>query len=311
MPERATGRDIVFEILKNMRESAEPLTRDVLVPGVYNVYLHIDDHTRLAAIQGDIATDAKQALENEIDRLNQLQTRKPFDRLKEMFRGGTDKLGDTLPYRKPVSGWQIIFHIATEAEFLPGDIEVHSQFAHIVKTNRGGQETVMTEMRQGTGTTRTGMSPKSRQPVDSPPAEERTHIRDSGSIPFAQSGVRPFAVLRYESKTGLEVLSIRKDNIVIGRGGPNCWVDFRIIAPFEADTKMVSSEHIRLRRDPTTGKFFIKDTSSNGTTVNGQRIPPSLDNGTPRRDRNVEVPLPESCRIGLADVVFLEFEVCQ
>ncbi|HEX6972502.1 MAG TPA: FHA domain-containing protein, partial [Limnochordia bacterium] len=70
----------------------------------------------------------------------------------------------------------------------------------------------------------------------------------------------------------------------------------------------VSREHLRLRRDPATGQFFVKDLSRLGTTVNGEKVPSSIEFAEgEKRDRNVEAPVPKQARIGLAGVVFLEF----
>ena len=82
--------------------------------------------------------------------------------------------------------------------------------------------------------------------------------------------------------------------MVIGRGGKSFWVDVKLNAPPD-----VSREHCRIRRDDSNGRFYIRDVSQYGTVVNGTRIP---------SDNNIEVPLPERCRITLADVVDLEFE---
>jgi pSer/pThr/pTyr-binding forkhead associated (FHA) protein len=72
----------------------------------------------------------------------------------------------------------------------------------------------------------------------------------------------------------------------------------------------VSREHVRLRRDTTTGQFFLKDLSRYGTTVNGQRVTSSIETSDGgKRDINLEVPLPAVARIGLADMVFLDFRV--
>ena len=75
----------------------------------------------------------------------------------------------------------------------------------------------------------------------------------------------------------------------------------------------VSREHCRIRRDPATGKFSIKDVSQYGATVDGQRIPTSLERAADgsKIDRNVEAPLPARAKAGLADVFFLEFETVQ
>ena len=94
-----------------------------------------------------------------------------------------------------------------------------------------------------------------------------------------------------------------KDEIVVGRGGRDYWTDLKL------DTLPdVSREHFRLRRDPATGKFFLKDLSRLGTTINGETAPSSIEFADgEKRDRNVEAPVPAQARIGLAGVVFLEF----
>ena len=71
----------------------------------------------------------------------------------------------------------------------------------------------------------------------------------------------------------------------------------------------VSREHLRLRRDEATSQFFLKDLSSLGTTVDGAPVPSSIEVVEGRkRDKGVEVPLPARARIGLANVIVLEFE---
>ncbi len=88
-----------------------------------------------------------------------------------------------------------------------------------------------------------------------------------------------------------------------GRGGRDYWTDLQL------DTLPdVSREHFRLRRDAATGKFFLKDLSRLGTTINGEKVPSSIEMvDNEKRDRNVEAPVPETARIGLADVLYLDF----
>jgi predicted component of type VI protein secretion system len=95
------------------------------------------------------------------------------------------------------------------------------------------------------------------------------------------------------------------EEIVVGRGGKAVWVDLKLDGPAD-----ISREHCRIRHDPKTGRFFIKDLSQFGTTVNDAAIPNSVERveGGDKVDRNREVPLPSPAKITLADVCTLEFE---
>ena len=59
----------------------------------------------------------------------------------------------------------------------------------------------------------------------------------------------------------------------------------------------VSREHLRLRRDSSSGAFTIRDQSRNGTWLNGRR----LTNGA-------EAPLPDRAEIRVAEVITLNFQ---
>jgi len=94
-----------------------------------------------------------------------------------------------------------------------------------------------------------------------------------------------------------------KDSLTIGRGGITYPVDVRV-----ASSPDVSREHARVRRDPNTGRFFLIDLSSLGTTLNGRHVPKGYDEvDGAKRENGAETPLPDGARIGLADTVFLEF----
>jgi len=112
-----------------------------------------------------------------------------------------------------------------------------------------------------------------------------------------------FAVIEYEDAGGRKRFQMTKEQIVVGRGGRDYWTDLKL-----ETLPDVSREHFRLRRDPASGQFFLKDLSRLGTTINGDKVPSSIEfvDGE-KRDRNVEAPVPEKARIGLANVVFLEF----
>lgn len=99
------------------------------------------------------------------------------------------------------------------------------------------------------------------------------------------------AILTVEDLEGRREHALVDNPTLVGRGGDGCDVHVRLRAEAQ-----VSKQHCRLRRDESSGEFFITDLSRNGTSVNGQRLP-----------HGVDVLLPDRARIGLADAFHLEF----
>ena len=81
-----------------------------------------------------------------------------------------------------------------------------------------------------------------------------------------------------------------KDSVTIGRGGIAYPVDIRI-----ASSPDVSREHARIRREPKTGRFFLIDLSSLGTTLNGRHVPKGYDDvDGSKRENGAETALPDT-----------------
>jgi pSer/pThr/pTyr-binding forkhead associated (FHA) protein len=114
--------------------------------------------------------------------------------------------------------------------------------------------------------------------------------------------VRGLAEIALADNLGPRVFVMDKPDIKIGRGGQFRLVDLQLDAPIR-----ISRVHARIRRDDR-GRFFIKDLSEWGTTVDGHRIARGVTKeGDEVREIDVEAELPPRARIGLADVLFLEF----
>ncbi len=111
------------------------------------------------------------------------------------------------------------------------------------------------------------------------------------------------ARLVYEDQSGRHCFDVVKDSVTIGRGGTTYPVDVRIVS--SAD---VSREHARIRRDPATGRFLLIDLSSLGTSLNGRAVARGHDevDGN-KRENGIETPLPDGARIGLSEMVFIDF----
>jgi len=277
----ATARDVILEIVRNMKEGLEPLHYSTLPPAIYHVYLHPEDMERLRAIVPRIVDEAQRALDAEVEALNRASL---VERLK-LARRGEARVS------APEGGWQIRVLENTDEEVAQGDIVIHSELALPAKMELSdGSMTKRIATRKLAGKE---TSSQSYQQPAAPPAPLPPAPPDDGA----------FAVIEYEDQGGRKTFRMTKNEIVVGRGGRDYWTDIKL------DTLAdVSREHFRLRRDAASGQFFLKDLSRLGTTINGEAAPSSIDfSDGEKRDRNVEAPVPAQARIGLAGVLFLEF----
>jgi FHA domain len=274
----ATARDIIIELIRNMREGLEPLHYSTLPPAIFHVYLHPDDMDRLRGIVPRIIDEAKRALDAERELLNR-------SGLAERFKLGRR----TEPkVEAPEGGWQIRILENTDDEVERGDIVIYSELALPAKGDLSAGS-----MTKRIATRRLGGVESAPQLSYRPAAAA---VEDSHEPAFA--------TLEYEDDGGRRVFRMTKDQIVVGRGGRDYWTDVKLNTLPD-----VSREHFRLRRDSESGKFFLKDLSRLGTTINGEPAPSSVEfiDGE-KRDKNVEAPVPDEARIGLAGVIFLEFK---
>ncbi|MGA2040205.1 MAG: FHA domain-containing protein [Bryobacteraceae bacterium] len=277
----ATAREIILEIVRNMREGLEPLHYSTLPPAIYHVYLHPDDMERLRGIVPRIVDEARRALDAEMESLNRGGLAK---RLK-IARRSEPKI------TPPEGGWQIRILENTDDDVDAGDIVIYSELALPAKEEFGaGSMTKRIATRRMAGASASAES--SYQPAQAAPA--------TPAAPPAGA----FASIEYDDRGVRRTFYMTKNEIVVGRGGRDYWTDLKL------DTLPdVSREHFRLRRDPESGKFFLKDLSRLGTTINGVAAPSSIEvAGTEKRDRNVEAPVPEKASLCLAGVCYLEFQ---
>jgi len=267
----ATGRDIIQEIVRNMREGLEPLQYSILAPAVYRVYLHPDDLARLRGILPRITEEARRALDGELAQLNR-------DSLAQKLHVSPKSEAKV---ELPAGGWTVQFLENTEQESEPGDILIDSELTIPAKPDYGAGA-----MTKRIATSRLHGETKTSQ---------RYQETAAGSADIC-------ATIEYEDQSGRQIYRMTKDQIVIGRGGRDYWTDLTLHTLPD-----VSREHIRLRRDPASGKFFLKDLSRLGTTINGQKVPSSIEfvSGE-KKDKNLEVEVPAGAEIGLADVLVLK-----
>jgi hypothetical protein len=270
---RRSASSVIAAVVDNMRRNLEPLRYSTLAPSHYTVYLHPREHARLEGIIPILQEQTLRALAEELDRLNHRSAvRRLVSRL----------TGEAGPEVRSASGdWRVEFLPDPDGDMNEGDLLVDSELLLPARPDLGVGE-------------------RTRR-ITTVHAGQRTTAREQTVSRAATAAVA--ARLVYRDDSGDHSYDVSKDSVTIGRGGVAFPVDVRIAASPD-----VSREHVRIRRDPKSGAFFLIDLSTLGTTLNGRHVPRGLDDsqGT-RRENGAETALPDAARIGLADMVFLEF----
>jgi hypothetical protein len=253
-----SGQTIVDELIRNMEVGRLEMAYSVLLPCIFSVYLHPDDFARLVGVQDLIKEDARRALGARMAEWNGKGPR--FRQKKESGRK---------QYRIAQKDWWIELFPDIEGSVPSGDVEIHSELNDVAQPGYRGAKTTLIEREPSVTSERV--------------ARDRAGTRRRPDTVLAE--------IRYEDDSGPQTYLMVQNEISVGRGGEELWVDLPLYASEE-----VSREHLRLRRD-AGGAFRILDKSRNGTWVNGKRLA-----------RGVEENLPERAEIGVAEVVKLEFE---
>ena len=276
---RRSPADLVDAIIDNMRQNIEELKYATLAPSRYLVYLSPADYARLEGIIPRLQAEAVRALDEELDRLNR----------PSWFRRQLGLPGRRAPLENAGLRWHVEFLCDTDQELeTEGDILVHSDLVLAPDPELGvGERTRRITTVRSAGNT----------------SSRREHV--TTSRPAAASTIH--ARLSYTDKTGEHQRDLVRDLTTIGRGGLQFPVDIRL-----STSEDVSREHARIRRDPASGKFYLIDISSLGTTVDGRHVPRGVEERDGVKHENgAETLLPSRARIGLAETVFLDFEQCQ
>ena len=273
---RLPARDIVQAVVRNMRENLEELPYSRLAPSRYVVYLHPNEFARLEGIASILEQQTVRALSDEMARLSG----RPF------WRRSVDRIigSSSRELQKAGDDWQVTFLPDPDEELEEGGVLVYSELKLPTRPELGAGERTrrITSVHTDHGTT---IRQQQVIVADAAPPK-RTHAR-----------------VQYTDDTGPHTYEVVTDSVTIGRGGVAYPVDIRI-----ASSPDVSREHARLRRDPATGTFYLIDLSLYGTTLNGRHVPVGYDKaGGLKRENGAETALLGSARIGLADLVFLEF----
>jgi pSer/pThr/pTyr-binding forkhead associated (FHA) protein len=279
-----TGRKIVLELVNEMEHGLYPLLYRVLPPSVYHVYLHPDDYREIEGITPLLLDDARKALSARVDELNNQS------KWTKLISGKRPRI------EHPPGGWEIGLHSEANGEVNPGELGIVSKLALPATAQyEGGSPTTRIVKTVITGSIRKSTATEEAAPPASPVAATQ-----------AADGKQGFARVAYVDDQGPHVFVMRKDLISIGRGGSAHWVDIQLVT-----NPRVSREHCRIRRD-AQGRFFVQDVSTWGTSINGERVPPYVQEANGQlQETGQERELPREARIQLADAVVLDFQAYQ
>src|SRR5581483_10997959 len=130
---RLNGQTIIDQLIRNMEIGRFEMAYSVLLPCIFDVYLHPDDHSRLSGVFDLIADDAKRALANRVGKLNR------HPKVLGFKRGG--KLGKE--YKIAARDWVIEFFPDTEGSIPLGDVEIHSELNETAQPGYRGTKTTL------------------------------------------------------------------------------------------------------------------------------------------------------------------------
>jgi hypothetical protein len=268
-------RQIILTLVHQLRQNIVPLTSKALAPTHFVVYLHPEDHLELSGIAPVIVEEASREMNAEVVRRSRWS--RPWWRLAYRVLNPWTTI-PPLPIEAPAAQRHIELLPDPEDALPRGRFTVLTQLPTAAAVDFSGTATVSVT---------TGLTGNATRVVQAPPRGA-------------------YARVSFKDQDGAKTFEICEDKTLVGRGGQGVWVDVRVRGPVE-----ISQEHVRIRRDPATGDFFIKDLSRNGTTVDGRRLPQGAaydaDSKREMAALDNEVPLPARAEIGLADQMVLSF----
>ncbi len=272
---RLQGDDLVAEVLRNMEDGLFRIRRKTVVPAIYRIYLHPEDHRPFRDVNEFVRAEIRAALDERLTQWNGSRLR--------LARAFMEKLGavegqESAEYVRLTDDWTVEIYPDVDGKLEPGEIEIHSELGSPQREEPGG----------GAMTRR--IFPAKQAPA--PPAPSAPTAAPEETPEDERPKGRCFAHITYVDQTGPKTYEVTKNLTVIGRGGRSYWVDVRL-----ETLPDVSREHCRIRRDPDTGVFTLEDASQFGTSVNGAPA-----------EKNTQVLLPARATISLAGVADLTWE---
>lgn len=304
-------KKIINEVAVEMLKKKVVMEDIAIVPNVFQIYLHHQDHSEIIGFLGKIRDQIKVRLNKEVAKYEK-KTKFNFGMLKEVFQviTGIETLGKN--YQLTVMDeWGITFGKTDREilyggqvfEIIPGEICVIAGFSDKEsrknnlpsRLNTSFVSIVKSDISKSVSFALPTAIP-TRNPLE-------TNIENDPQTPKINYSANVLSVLRckYKDEDTKEVFEITKETITIGRDPSSDFV-------LEKASDRISRKHLEINhRD---GKFYLKSFGVYGTTLQGKQVPNSekvIENIT--QELNKEVEIPDKARIALAGgEILIDFE---
>lgn len=242
---RLSGEVIIGELIRNMELGRFEMAYTALMPCVFTVYLHPEDHAMLNGVFDLVIEDARRALRARVTELNAQPSR----------FGLRNRNKQRKEHKIACRDWTIEF--LPDAEVPSGDVEIHSELNETAQPGFRGTKTTLTNRE---------------------PSVTAHHTTTSQRNETRRASETVYGELRYEDDSGPQLYLIAQNQLRIGRGGDELAMDLALYTNDE-----VSREHLQIRRDPASGFFFVTDLSTNGTWLDGKRLRKGIEQALPQR----------------------------
>jgi hypothetical protein len=196
-PANLSGKTIIDQVLRNAEAGQFELGYTVLVPCIFNLYLHPADYARLSGIFPHIRDDARRGLQDRIAQLNQPSSRSLVFRSRKFEK----------EYKIAGSDFVFEFFSDDDGSVPLGDVEIHSELAETPRPGFHGVRTTLIE----------------RDPS----------VRIDAPVAANLASERVYAEIRYEDDSGPQIFFVTQDEVSIGRGGDGRIVDLALYSDEE------------------------------------------------------------------------------
>lgn len=202
---RLSGQIVIDQLVRNMELGRFEMAYSVLVPCIFSIYLHPEDHARLAGILDLIRDDARLALAAKLAQWNA----KPF-----RFGGKRD----TKTFKIASKDFTLEFFPDSEGTVPLGDVEIHSELNETPQPGYHGVKTTLLDREPS-------VSDSSNHAIG-PPAQER-----------------PYGEIRYEDDSGPQLFVMTQSEIAVGRGGDDLHVHLALYTNDEVSREHLRIRH--------------------------------------------------------------------